>query len=43
MKDKQLELELQRLQTSHTAIQTEIDSVKKVIDKNVEKSFKTFG
>lgn len=43
MKDKQLELELQRLQTSHTAIQTEIDSVQKVIDKNVEKSFKTFG
>jgi len=42
-KDKQLELELQRLQTSHNAIQTEIDSVKKVIDSNVEKSFKTFG
>ncbi|MCR5260363.1 MAG: hypothetical protein K6C94_00825 [Candidatus Gastranaerophilales bacterium] len=42
-KDKQLELELQRLQTSHNAIQTEIDSVKKVIDTNVEKSFKTFG
>ena len=42
-KDKQLELQLQRLQTSHNAIQTEMDSVKKVIDKNVEKSFKTFG
>ena len=42
-KDKQLELQLQRLETSHNALQTEIDSVKKVIDKNVEKSFKTFG
>ncbi len=42
-KDKQLELQLQKLQTTHNAVQTEIDSVKKVIDKNVEKSFKTFG
>lgn len=42
-KDKQLELELQQLETTHNAIQTEIDSVKKVIEKNVEKSFKTFG
>ncbi|MGN0004428.1 MAG: hypothetical protein ACI37Z_00400 [Candidatus Gastranaerophilaceae bacterium] len=42
-KDKELELQLQRLETSHNAIQTELDSVKKVIDKNVEKSFKTFG
>lgn len=42
-KDKQLELQLQRLDTSHNAIQTELDSVKKVIEKNVEKSFKTFG
>ncbi|MBQ2645687.1 hypothetical protein IJG14_08975 [bacterium] len=42
-KDKELELELQRLQTSHNAIQTELDSVKKVIEKNVDNSFKTFG
>lgn len=42
-KDKQLELQLQQLETSHNAVQTEIDSVKKVIEKNVEKSFKTFG
>ncbi len=42
-KDKQLELQLQRLQTSHNALQTEIDSVKKVIETNVDKSFKTFG
>ena len=42
-RDKQLEMELQRLQTSHNAIQTELDSVKKVIDKNVETTFKTFA
>jgi len=42
-KDKQLELKIQQLQTSHNAIQTEIDSVKKVIEKNTEKTFKTFG
>lgn len=42
-KDKELELHLQQLQTSHNAIQTEMDAVKKVIDKNVEKTFKTFG
>lgn len=42
-KDKELELHLQQIQTSHQAIQTEIDSVKKVIQKNTEKTFKTFG
>lgn len=42
-KDKQLELELQQIQSEHNAIETEIDSVKKVIEKNVDKSFKTFG
>jgi len=42
-KDKELELHLQQIQTSHNAIQTEIDSVKKVIQKNTEKTFKTFG
>lgn len=42
-KDKELELELQQVETSHSALDTELDSVKKVIEKNVEKSFKTFG
>ena len=41
-KDKELELHLQQIQTSHNAIQTEIDSVKKVIQKNIESTFKTF-
>ena len=42
-KDKELELQLQQIQSEHNAIETEIDSVKKVIQKNVDKSFKTFG
>lgn len=41
--DKELELQLQNLDTTQKAISTEIDSVKKVIDKNVETSFKTFA
>lgn len=41
--DKKLELRLKQLDTEHSAIQTEMDSVKKVVDKNVESTFKTFG
>ena len=41
--DKQLELELKNVDTQHNAVQTEIDAVKKVIEKNIESSFKTFG
>lgn len=41
-KDKRFDLELKEIDTEHTAIQTEIDSVKKVIDKNIERSFKVF-
>lgn len=41
-KDKKFDLQLQSINTEHTAIQTEIDSVKKVIDKNIERSFKIF-
>lgn len=41
--DKTLELNLKQLDTEQEAIQTEIDSVKKVIDKNIEGSFKTFA
>ena len=40
--DKSLELKLKSIDTEHNAVQTEIDAVKKVIDKNVETSFKTF-
>ena len=41
--DKNLELRLKQLDTDHNAIQTEMDAVEKVIEKNVESSFKTFG
>ena len=41
--DRTLELQLKQLDTEHNAIQTEIDTVQKVVQKNVETSFKTFG
>jgi len=41
--DKRLELELKNVDTQHNAVQTEMDAVKKVIEKNIESSFKTFG
>ena len=40
--DRTLELKLKQLDTEQEALQTELDSVKKVIDKNVENVFKTF-
>lgn len=42
-KDKRFDLQLKQIDTEHTAVQTEIDSVKKVIDKNIERSFKIFN
>ena len=41
--DKSLELQLRRVDTQQQAVQTEIDAVQKVIDKNIDMSFKTFG
>lgn len=41
--DKLLECQLKKLETEHNALQTEIESVQKVIKDNVEASFKTFG
>ena len=43
LQDKKLELQLKALDTEQQAIQTELEAVAKVIDKNVEGSFKTFG
>lgn len=40
--DRTLELRLKQLDTEQEALQTEMDSVKKVIDKNVDNVFKTF-
>jgi len=41
--DKQFDMQLNKLETEHTALQTEYESVAKVISKNVEKSFNTFN
>ena len=42
-RDAMLEMRLDQLDTEHRAISTEMDSVQKVVDDNVENSFKTFG
>ena len=42
-KDKKFDMTLKQLDTEHSAVQTEVESVKKVIEKNIESSFKTFG
>ncbi len=41
--DKQFDLQLNKLESEHNALQTEYDSVKSVISKNVEKSFNVFN
>ena len=41
--DKNLELRLKQLDTEQDAISNEMDAVQKVIEKNTESSFKTFG
>jgi hypothetical protein len=41
--DKKLQLKLTDLDTQQQALSTEMDSVKKVVDKNIEQSFKAFA
>lgn len=41
--DKKLELQLDKLESERSAIETEIESVSKVIKDNVESTFKTFS
>jgi DNA repair ATPase RecN len=41
--DKALELQLRRVDTQQNAVSTEIDAVKKVIDKSIDLVFKTFA
>jgi len=41
--DRTLELRLKQLDTEQSALQTEMEAVKKVISKNIESTFKTFG
>jgi len=38
--DKNLETQLQQYTTQHKAAETEVESVKKIIDKNIEMTFK---
>lgn len=41
--EKNFDMRISQLAAQQQAIDTEIDSVKKVIDKNIEETFKTFG
>jgi DNA repair ATPase RecN len=41
--DKALELQLRRVDTQQQAVTTEIDAVKKVIDKSIDLVFKAFA
>lgn len=41
-KDKRFDLDLKNIDTEHSAVQTEVDSVHKIIDKNIERNFKMF-
>jgi len=43
LQDRALETRLKAVDSEHQEIQTEIDAVKKVIDKNIEGTFKTFN
>lgn len=43
VKEKQLQLDLQQVETQQKACDTEIDSVKKIIDKNIDRTFKVFA
>ena len=42
-KDQSLELKIQQLDTEQNAIATEMESVTKIIDDNVQKTFNVFG
>ena len=41
--DKELELREKDLQTQNKIVETELEAVRKVIDKSIEKGFKTLG
>jgi hypothetical protein len=42
-KDKKLTLQMQRIETEHKAIESEMEAVKKVIQQSTEGAFKTFA
>ena len=41
--DKQLELQLRRVDNQRRAATSELDAVKKYLDEGIQRSFKTFG
>ena len=41
--DKKLELQMKRIDVQHKAVQTEIETVQKILQKNIETSFKIHG
>ena len=41
--DKVLELRLNQIDTEQNELQTELEAVKKILDKNIENTFKTFS
>lgn len=42
-KDKRFDLDLDNINTEHEAVKTEVDSVKKVVEENIGKTFKVFS
>ena len=43
VKEKRLQMDLQQVEAQQKACESEMDSVKKVMDKNIEKTFKVFS
>ena len=43
VKDTKLDLQLSRIDAEHNALKTEFDSVKQIVSKNIDRSFKTFN
>ena len=41
--DQKLDMELKQIETQHKAAETELDAIKDVINKNIEKTFKIFA
>mgnify|MGYP004451808867 FL=1 len=42
-KDQKLDLQLAKIDSLHNALKTEYDSVKQIVSKNIDRSFKTFN
>ena len=42
-KETKLDLKLAQIDTQHNALQTEYDSIKQIVSKNIERSYKTFN